>query len=115
MGFEGQPDENVRFRALKPLLVPHYKEEQVITEPALLLLFFNIDRLRLVCSSKSSFEAMLSDLFSEDASIMFFNTFISIDVDVYPVVCSISFTRFSAVIFSLKKPLISVNSRGSTE
>lgn len=23
MGFEGQPDENVRFRALKPLLVPH--------------------------------------------------------------------------------------------
>ncbi|KDA81664.1 hypothetical protein AC41_5338 [Escherichia coli 2-011-08_S3_C3] len=46
---------------------------------------------------------------------MFFNTFISIDVDVYPVVCSISFTRFSAVIFSLKKPLISVNSRGSTE
>lgn len=77
--------------------------------------FFNIDRLRLVCSSKSSFGLMLADLFSEDASMMFFNTLISIDVDVYPVVCSISFTRFSAVIFSVKKPLISVNSRGSTE
>lgn len=48
-----------------------------------------MERLRLVCSSKSSFEVMLSDLFSEDAPIMFFNTFISIDVDMYPVVCSI--------------------------
>ena len=48
-----------------------------------------MERLRLVCSSKSSFGVILSDLFSEDASMMFFNTLISIDVDVYPVVCSI--------------------------
>ena len=91
------------------------EKSRLQTGPALLCYFFNMDRLRLVCSSKLSFRVMFSDFFSEDTSIMFFSRLISIDVDLYPVVCSIIFTRFSAVMFSLKKPLISVNSRGSTE
>ncbi|EAA2676156.1 hypothetical protein DCJ21_24915 [Salmonella enterica subsp. enterica serovar 4,12:i:-] len=30
MGFEGQPDENVRFRALKPLLSHHSGDSQTL-------------------------------------------------------------------------------------
>ncbi|AUY05741.1 hypothetical protein DYM64_24620 [Salmonella enterica subsp. enterica serovar Schwarzengrund] len=30
MGFEGQPDENVRFRALKPLLSHHSGDFQTL-------------------------------------------------------------------------------------